>query len=245
MLVIETRHFFLIKKKEIWFYQGEPLAEGTYTVYSYTGEHFPFKRTFEVTTTEQTLTIDLGATEAEIFKNISRTFRYHIHKAERYGITFEGNASPGLKECGELASSFRAFATQKGIKSPNEKRLVALQESGNLFITWAKKDNETLITHAYLGDKNHVVLLYSFHLNDHVPAAERSYANKFLHWQDILFFKKLNFSTYDLGGVNAETVPGITHFKHGFGGQLQTIHNYIRVAPWIRPFFRMYKKITN
>ena len=243
MLIIDTRHFFFLKKKEIWFYNEEPHDEAAYTVYSYVRQHLTFKKRFDAQSAEQTLTIDLHRSEADIFKQISRTFRYHIHKATRHGIVFENLASPRIEECKDLIASFNAFADQKKIRRAGKKRVFALRQTGNLFITRAKKDDHALVTHVYLGDGSRAVLLYSFHSNLPVAASERGYANKFLHWQDILFFKKQNYATYDLGGINSETVPGITHFKLGFGGKEETIQNYIRVASWIRPVFSMYKKM--
>ena len=44
-------------------------------------------------------------------------------------------------------------------------------------------------------------------------------ANKRLHWEDWMYFKKLGISTYDWGGVFAyNSDNGIDKFKEAFGG---------------------------
>ena len=57
-----------------------------------------------------------------------------------------------------------------------------------------------------------------------------SYANSFLHYQDMLYFKSLGIKTYDLGGYGVDTedksILAINQFKDGFRGELIQQNHY-------------------
>jgi lipid II:glycine glycyltransferase (peptidoglycan interpeptide bridge formation enzyme) len=69
--------------------------------------------------------------------------------------------------------------------------------------------------------------------------------NKYLHWKDILLFKQMNLLEYDFGGIDLERVPGISQFKLSFGGRIETVNNYIRIKPFLKPIFKFYKTIRS
>jgi hypothetical protein len=100
--------------------------------------------------------------------------------------------------------------------------------------------------HAYLVDPSilRARLLYSAsqHLSSNV-ASERAIIgrmNRYLHFQDMLYFKELNYKVYDMGGYAYETkdevLQNINKFKDGFGGNLVCEYDY---WPWY------YKYILN
>jgi len=74
-------------------------------------------------------------------------------------------------------------------------------------------------------------LLYSATtVNSKVSKSEIGRANRFLHYEDIKYFKELGYRFYDLGGIAKDTqddkLQGINKFKEGFGGELVRQYNY-------------------
>jgi len=55
-------------------------------------------------------------------------------------------------------------------------------------------------------------------------------ANRFLHYEDIRYFKEHGYETYDLGGYAKDTqdpkLQGINVFKESFGGTIVEQYNY-------------------
>jgi lipid II:glycine glycyltransferase (peptidoglycan interpeptide bridge formation enzyme) len=241
MLEVVTHRFLFFTKKEIWFYSGEPIMEGTYTTFCYvTGK---FDRKFEQELKEFTTTIDLSKSQEELLNSINTTFKYHIRKGKKLNFTHSFSFNPSIEECEKLIISFNQFAKFKNILPINKRRVYALQKTKNIAFTKISKENTDLVTHVYIRDKERVLLMHTFHNIDYNQKQMRGYANKFLHWKDILSFKEMGIKTYDFGGINMEKVPGISSFKLSYGGEIQPVNSYIKVAPIIKPIFKLYKLI--
>jgi lipid II:glycine glycyltransferase (peptidoglycan interpeptide bridge formation enzyme) len=90
-----------------------------------------------------------------------------------------------------------------------------------------------LVMHAYLCDKDSktVRLLHSSRNLSFEDNKLIGYANKFLHFQDMLFFKKEGYAFYDFGGIDRDStnpvILGINRFKEGFGGMLKREYNLV------------------
>ena len=106
-------------------------------------------------------------------------------------------------------------------------------------LTKVLQNNIEIATHFYIFDDKRVRLLYSYHNIEFLDDTLRSYANKFLHWEDILFFKSKNFLFYDFGGINMDNHPGISKFKLAFGGILVDNYSYERALPGVRSIARL------
>jgi lipid II:glycine glycyltransferase (peptidoglycan interpeptide bridge formation enzyme) len=241
MLSLITHRFPFFKKKEIWFYTGEPEKETAYTSYCCVKRNFD--RPFENELKEITSIIDLTQSEKELFGAIHRTSRYHIRKAERLEFQFDSFLNPSPEVCRKLISSFRVFARFKNIPPMNSGRIMALQKLNHLIITTLTKKNKEILTHVYLFDEDRVILLHTFHDLSFKDAAVRGAANKYLHWKDILLFKEMNFKVYDFGGINPEKVPGITKFKLSFGGKNEQANSYTRIAHPYKILFKLFRLI--
>jgi hypothetical protein len=241
MLAILTHRFPLFQKKEIWFYNGEPVNEVAYNSYCYAAGNFTL--TYDYQLKEYTAIIDLRRSEAELFNSINTTFKYHIRKAEKLKFDYFLNANPSLEDCSELIRSFKEFALKKNILQMNSRRIFALQRSNHLIITKIKEGSSDVSTHVYLFDQTRIVLLHTFHNLNYLKNRERGYANKYQHWKDLLLFKEMKFTSYDFGGIDTERVPGITNFKLGFGGEIMNVYSYVRIKPFFKFFFRLYKRL--
>lgn len=240
MLEVCTHRFLFFKRKEFWFYNSERINIGTYNVYIYSNEKDAgIKRNV---LTQQTSLINLKEREEELFNKINRTFKYHIHKAENMDITSHINYSPTVERCYQIMNEFSVFANKKSIQW-NPKRITALQKSEKLIISEAFIKGEKIVTHVYLHDNNRVVLLHSYHSPQFTDEKARGYANKFLHWKDIIGFKKFGLKLYDFGGINMNQHPGISKFKLSFGGNLIDSYSYIEVNSVLAFIINFYKRL--
>ena len=51
----------------------------------------------------------------------------------------------------------------------------------------------------------------------------RTNANTLLLWQGMLILKNENVSSFDLGGIDTHSLPGIARFKLGMGGEIASL----------------------
>ena len=61
--------------------------------------------------------------------------------------------------------------------------------------------------------------------------------NRFLHFEDMIYAKKMNMLKYDFGGYAINTddkeLLDINKFKDGFGGKLKRESNYLPYPIWL------------
>jgi hypothetical protein len=113
-------------------------------------------------------------------------------------------------------------------------------------VTKATANDETLVMHSYILDCESLrVALYKSSSSYHVEqnAAKRNFigrANRWLHFQDINYFKSYGFKVYDFGGYAKSTLDAklknINNFKKSFGGSIVEESNYVsyNVLLWNR-----------
>src|ERR1700758_1326899 len=130
MLVITTHNFFLFTRKEIWFYNGEEINEGTYNVFSAAKKKYGTGHVFYEK--YETSIIDLHKPEPELFNAIHTTFRYDIRVAEKQGIHTALYFNPNKKDCHKLINDFNLFANEKKLSKMNVKWVMALQKKGSI-----------------------------------------------------------------------------------------------------------------
>lgn len=174
-----------------------------------------------------TLCIDLHKSEEMLRKEMNRTTRYQINRAGKDELNVTLITSPTNKDIDEFVGFFNPFAKEKGIELCRVDRVKALKESGMLVISYVfHKDGRKLASHLYITNGTRAVMLYScsgrFESSD-VPTIEVGRANRYLHWQDILFFKEKEYRYYDFLGLsidkNDHNQQNINKFKKGFGGE--------------------------
>jgi len=242
MLEVCTHQILFFKRKEFWFYNSEKIIKGTYNVFCYSIEKDANKK--ERILKEQTSFINLEKPSEELFSQISRTFKYHIHKASAIGVTANIDYSPTLEKCNQIMSEFSTFANKKAIEW-NPKRIKALQKLNKLIISEAFLKEMKIVTHIYLHDGYRVVLLHSYHSQNFSDKNIKGYANKFLHWKDIVNFKEFGLRLYDFGGINIEQHIGISNFKLSFGGDIIDCYSYIEVNPLLSIVINLYKRLRS
>ena len=181
-----------------------------------------------------TLHHDLTCSEEEIMAKIKSRYRTYIRKAERTGITFE--IENNLQDC---VSFFNAFARSKQLQPITVNKLQAYGD--HIVITKAIKDHQTLALHINLVDTDEKITMLIYSASRRLLESKNKnligIANKFLHYQDMLYFKQRNFTLYDFGGYGKNStdakVLGIAKFKKSFGGQIVRVHNSISIPYWV------------
>lgn len=177
-----------------------------------------------------TLVSDLTKTEDEILADFSKNCRYEVRRAQREGITNEFYLGGGITETqiAEFGDYFQAFWKSKGTDySDQEKEKCREQirqyaQADAFAITAAKADGEILVFHTYIVDEAYARLYQSaswFRVDERVSASTVGYANRALHYADMLWFKGMGKTRYDWGGAGTEKeVESIARFKESFGG---------------------------
>jgi len=171
-----------------------------------------------------TIIIDLTSDLEKIFEGFTKETQYEIRRAERDGIKVRI-----CNEDGKFVEFFNSFARERNLVQTTRDKIDSL--SGNKLITEAQLDEQTLVFHLYICDGKIARLLYSATRIDVVVAKSVvGRANRFLHYEDIKYFKEHGYETYDLGGYAKDTqdlkLQGINTFKESFGGTIVEQYNY-------------------
>ena len=161
--------------------------------------------------------IDISIDSKIFFSNFKKNTRYEINRAKREGIVFE------VEEDLELFYNYyNEFAKSKNLELLRFETLLKYKES--MIITKAIKDNSILSMHVHLYNKELAILLYSAsqfrNIEDNRTRNLIGYANRFLHFEEMLYFKKMGCSIYDFGGYAYKTedkiAKRINQFKDSF-----------------------------
>ncbi|MGH8746461.1 MAG: hypothetical protein ACREUK_08215, partial [Burkholderiales bacterium] len=183
-----------------------------------------------------TMITDLSVDEVALVGQFGKDCRYKVHRAQTKDRLRMGLCDDPRKELAQFRAFYDTFAKQKGVPPCDDKWLCAACEAGQLALTFASRDGETLVRHAYLLSGDAVWLQYTascFRDRDNATRALIGRANRWLHWQDMLHFKRVGLRRYDWGGLfEDESEPGnagINRFKKDFGGQ--PVRSYECVQP--------------
>lgn len=168
-----------------------------------------------------TLHSNLDLPEEEILKKFNSTIRNEVRRADKEGNSYK------YAECKDIfLNIFNDFASKKGISCQSTNSLDAYGD--NLILTSTCINNITTVVHSYLidSDLNKVRLLHSAtkRFSDDLNRNLIARSNKYLHFMDMMIFKKKGFVIYDWGGIafgtENKSLLGINKFKESFGGQL-------------------------
>lgn len=180
--------------------------------------------------------INLSDELGVLYNSISKSTRYKINRAERNCVEPTYDALPTQTTIGLFKEFYDHFAQLKKIAPCNDSKLTVLAKQNALLLSYAVgRNGAPLVGHAYIIDHDlgRIRLLYSAsHFRDSLTTADRNaigMANRFLHWQDIVYSKNAGYSTYDLGGVAVTSSDlqkkAIARFKTEFGGTPTTEFN--------------------
>lgn len=172
-----------------------------------------------------TLLLDLGWDEEALFNSLGKTHRYQIRRAATqddgaFSVYYEP-----LAMLDDFCRFYNLFAAAKGLKPAYREWLNAAADSRRLILTCSRQNGDARVWHAYIHFGDRVRLYYSaslFRAEDRDLQGVIGRLNRWLHWQDILEFKRHGFQAYDLGGLfsdeSSPVAAGINRFKEEFGG---------------------------
>jgi hypothetical protein len=174
-----------------------------------------------------TIFIDLSNDEEFLLSEMDKGTSYEIRRAKKEGIQFKAGG-----DLSEFVDFFNLFASSKGIEGTS---LNYVQFEPQMRITKAYLGEEILVMHSYVEDERRGRLCMSASRVTKAddPKKDRAligYANRFLHFQDMLMFKSEGKAIYDFGGyakgTEDQALSGINQFKINFGGKIVEEFNY-------------------
>jgi lipid II:glycine glycyltransferase (peptidoglycan interpeptide bridge formation enzyme) len=170
----------------------------------------------------KTAVLSLDKSVDEIFANFSTSHKREMKKAEANGVKCYFN-----DDRKQFAEFYNTFAKIKNLYTLDTERHYEFNNQDWKY-SYALLDNEILVAHSYLGDKETGIVRSmqsaSLRLNSDVNPRQISQANKLLHFFDIKHFKEDGFHEYDFGGW--DDVPSLWEFKHSFGAAEIEVFNY-------------------
>lgn len=177
--------------------------------------------------TFHTLISDLTASKEDILKNFSSTVRNEINRSIKEDVITVFNDSKS-----NFIPFYNNFASLKGLRILKKRSLSSYKR--NLIITSAFSQNTQLCSHSYLIDYEikRVRLLQSatMRFSEDIDHNLIGRANKYLHFQDMIYFKNQGYKIYDWGGIAANptdsSLIGINRFKKSFGGEELIEYDY-------------------
>ena len=172
------------------------------------------------------LVTDLTVDESAIVDRFGKDCSYKVRRAEaKDGLQMEFILEPQRRIEG-FRGFYDSFAKQRSLQPCDARWLAAACEARQLALTLAARNGEPLVWHAYVVFGKTVRLQYTascFRDREDDYRALVGRANRWLHWKEMLRFKRIGLERFDWGGLfEDESLPGhagINKFKKEFGGQ--------------------------
>jgi lipid II:glycine glycyltransferase (peptidoglycan interpeptide bridge formation enzyme) len=155
--------------------------------------------------------IDLRQSEAALLADLRSKWRQYVAKAGREGVTVEDAGPAGL-------DAFEAIHAETALRvgfMPARARAVHdafLARGGARLLLARDPDGVPVAGLLLVACGERIVELYG----GMTAAGAERHANYLLKWEAMRRAREAGFATYDVWGVD---VPGLAHFKSGFGGR--------------------------
>lgn len=171
-----------------------------------------------------TKTVDISTPDFDV--DFSKNARYGIRKAKAAGVFAKTITDYDL-----FASFYNRFTVEKKLDSFLASKTLKKYADNLVLRAACLETQQVLVVHSYICDRSSAIVR-AFHSASsiHDPkldTKERTvigWANVFLHYADMQFFREQGFATYDLGGYAVgpghESLVGVNKFKDNFGGTL-------------------------
>lgn len=185
---------------------------------------------------QQTLMLDLSATEDELLSAMHEKTRYNVRLAERKGVVVS------IENDVDIFWQLLTETTARDEFSPHPKSyyetmLRSLSSGACEAILWvARYQNRPLAVAIIISFGNTATYLHGASSN----TDRNVMAPHLLHWRIIQDAKRRGLRWYDFWGVDKHRWPGVTRFKLGFGGLRESYPPAFDLP--LRPFwYRMYR----
>jgi lipid II:glycine glycyltransferase (peptidoglycan interpeptide bridge formation enzyme) len=236
------------KIAEIWYnYNEQPIKKIDVLRYKYVTE-----RKEKAASLEElwTLLIDLEQPENELFSHMRKNTRYEVNRAKNRDniehTTLLERGETSEEKINRYIDYYNAFADSKNRSHIYFSDIEQFYTNGTFCVRSASIDNEPLTMHAYVISDNTARLHQSSSLfrNNHDGEYKNlvARANRFLHWEDMLYFKRTGgVRWYDFGGWYGGEATNqsyreqllIDQFKESFGGEKKREYSFIEPASFL------------
>lgn len=240
-----------INFKVVWF-ADEPVNESG--IITYHQADFEGKTSREFVTLVNDLTEDADA----IKSHFSKSCKYKVNRAAREDVQLTIMTGDQItdEEIDRFLEFFGAFWESKGSRFTSHdsvrRDLVDYRDAGALTLAYAVVAGQTAIYHTHIHDDKTARLLHSASLYPLQEDEEGNtknligMANRYLHYQEMLYFKEKGMSVYDWGGAGRdEDVINITEFKESFGGEERVYYDFEDVRGWKAHAFKILANIMD
>lgn len=166
----------------------------------------------------RTLIIDLRPSLEELRAGQEGKWRNHLNRAERKGLELTFGEDEALFD--EITAAYRQLANRKSIGAPIDvahlkKVQRDLPRSHKLKVILCRKEG-SLSAGAIFSTFGTTGVYLVGATSDSGMNTSASYM---VQWAIVKWLKENGFLSYDIGGINHETQPGVYHFKKGLGGK--------------------------
>lgn len=212
-----------IVRRELWFDEPWETRGADLAVFYHWSKPVNAEAMREV----HSLEIDLTAEQDAIWKNLTSTTRNLVNRGTKEGAVSEFREMPAREEVEEFLNFHRRFSVDRGMYRGEITWMYEYAAQGALMLSRScNREGKVLAWHSYYRSPEWARLLHSVSLSVGADAEERKaigWANRHLHWTDILRCREMGIQHYDFGGWYAgstdEKLLGINAFKEQFGGQ--------------------------
>ena len=158
---------------------------------------------------------------------------YQFRRSEKDQIEIRFYTKKEIGQSPELMETFadiyeRMYQSKGSDTKLNVSAIQKYLEADGILFSAVWHEGEMIVFHSYICDATDARLLHSASCFREESADQSMIgrANKRLHWEDILYFKKKGLLRYDWGGISDFDNPnGIDEFKLKFGGDKITYYN--------------------
>ncbi len=198
-----------------------------------------------------TLLTDLRETEEDIKKHFSKNCRYYVNRASREDITVKMYSGKEIsnEKIKEFLDFFEEFWVSKGSllqeREKLEQELRGYRDADAFGITEAFVKGQKVVYHTHILDTDIVRLLHSaslYRLEEDDAEGKNliGIANRYLHFEEMKYYKSLGKKIYDWGGAGMqEDVVHITEFKKSFGGTPITYYDFEQANGMLAKAFKL------
>lgn len=220
---------YIFKVNEIYGNSEEKAVFKKADIHAYFQQSKPVGFINRFTIHRQTLhlCIDLCKSEETLLKEMNQTTRYKVRRAERDNVKVAHVEKPNINDVKAFAHFYNSFAKAKGIKDCKLEKMIALMKNQMLLISYVYHEAGTPIAaSATIANNGTAIGLYGasarFKHKD-ISGQFISRANRYLHWIEMIYFKRLGYQTFDLMGLTMNKSntdhQKINGYKRGFGGE--------------------------
>ena len=234
----------------VWFAKEPIKKKGIISCREYMGE-----KPACACTKFDTLISDITKSDEEIKQQFSKNCRYYVNRASREDVTVKMYSGKEISDSQiiEFLNFFEEFWESKGSSLSNKdklkRELMAYRDAGAFGITEAYVAGVTVVYHTHIVDEEVVRLLHSaslFRLQEEDANSKNliGIANRYLHYEEMKYYKSLGKLVYDWGGAGMEEdVIHITEFKKSFGGESVTYYDFEQANGLMAKLFKLAVKI--